>query len=489
MSIYTTTTNGCAAYKGTGSALLNLFFTIGSAKEAPKEAFDAACADDMKIATAILMWSRDARQGAGRRSTFRELIKELVVSDKFLASRVISLVPQLGRYDDLGALYDTALENQAVTIWANAITKGDVLAAKWADRSDKKLQKALGVNEAGLRKMLSKLRKSHLVEDKMCRKAWGDIAYDKLPSVAGARYAKAFGRHDQERYAAFITNKDTKVNASVLYPYDVYRMAITADQKDAGQKYWDNLPKVDTGDARIIVMSDVSGSMGSVAAGSVTCMDISISLGVYFAEQLKGHYHNKMISFTDMPTIFKFADSQTVVQKFNTVRQHCGYNTNFQAAYRAILDDALRNRVSPDLMPTHLLVLSDMQFDQCETHEVHSFFSSDKPKARNNTMLANIENDFKHAGYTMPKMIFWNLSALSRGNFPSMKNEKGVAMVSGFSPTIMKVVLKGESFTPMDILMDTLKPYLDMLDNKMDFSSFPKECFASDEDIKSFLAR
>ena len=55
-------------------------------------------------------------------------------------------------------------------------------------------------------------------------------------------------------------------------------------------------------------------------------------------------------------------------------------------------------------------------------------------------------------------MLFrsWNLNAYD--NVPAKYDESGVALISGFSPAIMKSVLGGdmEQFTPEAIMMKTI---------------------------------
>ena len=62
----------------------------------------------------------------------------------------------------------------------------------------------------------------------------------------------------------------------------------------------------------------------------------------------------------------------------------------------------------------------------------------------------------------MPKLVMWDLRAkeeVQRGSH-AKHNEKGVAMISGFSPSIMKAVLAIEDipdFTPYDVMMEAIE--------------------------------
>jgi hypothetical protein len=93
-------------------------------------------------------------------------------------------------------------------------------------------------------------------------------------------------------------------------------------------------------------------------------------------------------------------------------------------------------------MPSTLLILSDMQFNQCARFD--------------GSAMETFRRKFTDAGYTMPKIVFWNLN--SHDNVPVKENENGVALVSGFSPSILKSILASdlEQFTPEAMMMKTL---------------------------------
>jgi len=62
---------------------------------------------------------------------------------------------------------------------------------------------------------------------------------------------------------------------------------------------------------------------------------------------------------------------------------------------------------------------------------------------------------FEEAGYKRPDIIFWNIQ--SRGNNVPVKfDEKGTALVSGFSPSILKSILGAKDMTPISIMLDTI---------------------------------
>jgi hypothetical protein len=92
-------------------------------------------------------------------------------------------------------------------------------------------------------------------------------------------------------------------------------------------------------------------------------------------------------------------------------------------------------------MPTMLLIISDMEFDRCVNNS--------------NTAFKMIKDRYAASGYALPKVVFWNVKGRS-GNVPVTYNEAGVALVSGFSPSILTGLLSGENFSPIDIMMKVI---------------------------------
>jgi hypothetical protein len=115
-------------------------------------------------------------------------------------------------------------------------------------------------------------------------------------------------------------------------------------------------------------------------------------------------------------------------------------NTNLQATFELILDSAIREKLSEDDMPTKILIISDMEFDEAT------------PRSTNYEV---IRMKYRQAGYKMPQVIFWNVNGRT-GNSPVQKDDYGTGLVSGFSPSILKSVLKGEIVTPVQLMLDTV---------------------------------
>lgn len=453
------TANGMKARATSASAVLDFFGKAGSSRgTALTKEFTAALTDNQDLAVRALLWTRDIRSGAGERKQFRDLLVALEAQNPELAGKLMHKVPLLGRWDDLFVYQDPINRRKAFEMYADALRNGDGLAAKWAPREKStksaianELMRAMGMTPRMYRKTLA--ASTQVVETAMCAKRWEGINFSHVPSVASARYQKAFGRNAGEAYSAYLrelqkpeSERDPKVkiNAGAVYPYDVVKSVVKGNAAVADEQ-WKALPNY-VGNARIMPMVDVSGSMGSLrySTGTVQPIDVSVSLGLYLSEKNTSDFKDMFLTFSGSPKleILKGTLSQRVAQ---LERAHWQMNTNLHAAFEEILRVAVKGKVAQKDMPEMLLILSDMQFDACTRFD--------------DSAMQMISRKYIEAGYTVPKIVFWNLSPYGNGNTPVRFDDKGVCHVSGFSPAIMKSVLSVEDledFTPFNIMVKTL---------------------------------
>ena len=86
-------------------------------------------------------------------------------------------------------------------------------------------------------------------------------------------------------------------------------------------------------------------------------------------------------------------------------------------------------------------LISDMEFDTC---------TDDADK----TNFEHAKGLFEARGYTLPKLVFWNVASRNRQQ-PVTMNEHGVALVSGASPRVFSMLASG-TLSPYAFMMDTL---------------------------------
>lgn len=463
----TRTWNGMKTNTTSLNPTVDLFFKIGSARgKFNTIAGDlmAAMTTEKDLAVRVLLWARDVRSGAGERKTFRDAV-DFIAENELLtlpeARRVMAKIPELGRWDDMSAFVGTALEQEALSVWIDAIKNGNGLAAKWAPRKGvlaNKMRTLAEMSPKAYRKLL--VRNTQVVETQMCAKEWNAINFSHVPSMAASRYQKAFNRNAPEAYAAYkaelvkpVAERDPKVkiNANAIYPYNIVQ-AIRKGDATVANEQWKALPDYMEGSEAtgILPLVDVSGSM-TCPAGSgqswgygrndyISCMDVAISIGLYVAERNRGIFKDEFITFESYPKMMHLnGDLKARVKMME--KAPWGGSTDVIAAFELILKAAKNGNLPAEDMPKTLLIMSDMQFNYCARAD--------------DSALEALTKRFRAAGYERPNVVFWNINASGNG-VPATVGNQGTALVSGFSPSIMKSILHAEDFTPKGIMMKTI---------------------------------
>lgn len=456
----TQTTNGMAALKSTFNVNVDLFGVIGSARNVDLSAkFRAAFRESEDLAVRTLLWVRDVRGGAGERDTFRKLVKLLAVEHPDVAARVLVKIPEVGRWDDLRSLIGISpqLDDLIGETVAKALMEKNGLCAKWMPREGKKGQaktklarffmKQFEMTERNYRKMVVGLSKT--VEQQMCAQQWDQIEFGKIPSIAAKNYQRAFKRNTPELYQEYVdglaTGK-TKINAGAIFPYDVIKGL--SGVNGVADAQWKALPDYLAGSTEnLLGIVDVSSSMSAAASTNLTCLDVAVSLGIYVAERSKGIFKDQFITFHERPELVDLSGCSNLAQRVSKTRSaNWGGSTNLEATFKLILNSAVKHKVPVSEMPTKVILWSDMQFNQVDS------------RFQKETAFQMIDRMYADAGYKRPDIIFWNMNA-RYGNLPVTYGTGGTAIVTGFSPAVMKAILGNQSVpevTPLSMMLDTL---------------------------------
>lgn len=490
------TENGALGYSTTGNKLVDLNFRVPSnhknvsVKDVEDfiESFNENPVDTIKW----LFYLRDIREGLGERDSFVRLFMTLHSKNIHLALRVLPLIPEYGRWKDIIDILDHVGDDcsLACNIYdmisiqlkqdcSNMMNgKAISLLAKWmpsvnASKKARKLALRLCRNielyPESYRKMLAKLRKYiDVTEIKTCGGKWGEIDYNKVSSNANARYLIAFVKHDEKRRQEYLDSlkkgeMGVRMNAKNLYPHEVYakysyrnspRTPTLAD--DGIEALWNNLKQMPSVGNTLVVV-DGSGSMGNhIKGSSIQAIDVSRSLGVYFAERTEGEFHNKTIEFSSNPHFIDLTKCETLADKINVMKQHndCS-NTNLQKVFDLVLKTAVDNKLPQSELPDRFLIVSDMEFDcACEYSTWNDAY--DSVMRHYATLFETIKRTWDAAGYKMPQVVFWNVNSRTQ-TAPVGVNECGVILVSGFSQNAIKAVLTGNdnSWSALKEILDS----------------------------------
>jgi hypothetical protein len=171
-----------------------------------------------------------------------------------------------------------------------------------------------------------------------------------------------------------------------------------------------------------------------------TPMDVSIGLGLYISERNEGPFKDLVLTFSESPQ-FHLVQGNTLSERVVNLRgADWAMNTNLTKTFFVLLDRAVAGKVSQEDMPTKLLIISDMEFDAA---------------SQGHTNFDYIKDLYAQAGYQMPAIVFWNVNG-RLGNVPVKANTINTALVSGFSPSIIRSVLGGDDLSPLAVMMKTI---------------------------------
>lgn len=472
------TENGALGFRTTGKELLDLNFKTSSLRKEDElsiaQKFERAFAEDKKYALKWAFYLRDAREGLGERRTFRVILKHLSGAEPNICKALIPLVAEYGRFDDLFVLFGTECQNAALELIERQLesdiagmkkNKPVSLLAKWmpslSASSAKTRENAnvirsyLGYSPKKYRKTLSALRKYiDVVERKMSSKQWGEINYEAVPSKANILYKNAFMRNDEERRVAYlesIKRGEAKINSATNFPHDIVHSYVKGgwgfrgSENDTLEALWKALPNLVKDDSNTLVVRDGSGSMTITVDpnSSVTALEVSTALAIYFSERSSGEFKDQFITFSSRPSLIKLDKCSSLAAKIRRCYSEgdCS-NTNIKATFDLVLRTAIKNKMKQEDMPKNILIISDMEFD---------YGTYDRP---NKTLFENIAREYADAGYQLPRLIFWNVNSRT-GTIPVKENALGVALVSGFSVNVVKMVLSGQ-LDPYKCLIEQL---------------------------------
>lgn len=471
----TTTENGAATYVSTNSDCVDLFATIGALRDSRerqiRSRFIRAYTEDADLAMKMLFFARDIRCGLGERRVFRVILSWLANHKPNSVKRNLAYIAEYGRYDDYLVLMGTACEREMLDFLKaqfdadqqNLDKHGEVsLLAKWlpsvntsnkeAVYKAKRIARAFGMNDASYRKALSALRAQIRIIENNLRVRDYSFDYEKQPSRAMFQYRQAFLRNDEDRYMAFldqVRQGKAKLHADNVAPYELVRpymvgqlswnqvKPVSEEEKAVLNATWKALPDF-CGDEDMLAVIDTSGSMydnGGLPAA------VAFSLGLYLAEHNKGRFRNRFIEFSAHPQLIPlkgktFFDKLQYAMTFNEMA-----NTNLQAVFDLILRAAVHNKLPQKELPSKLVIISDMEFDQCVMDASETNFQ----RARRR---------FEANGYRLPDVVFWNVASRNCQQ-PVTLNEQGVQLVSGVTPQLFSLIAGG-NYTPYSFMIKTL---------------------------------
>lgn len=500
------------------SVMLNRGLPAATIATELSKVFTSGSVEDKVDAFVLAYQTRDVRGGKGERDLFYHFYSALSQLHPQALHATLSLIPEYGCWRDVFKVMPVSFNKELTDLVIKQLQKDEAsapdqtisLLAKHAPREHNAKDKALAASlsrklypgdakaQMKWRKLLSSLNKRlQTVEVAMCSKNFASIDPAKVPGRALKLYTKGFlnqptkwrkvPSEDLDRITAAQHFKDhfelaaqgkAKVNgANTVYPHELvakvlqnfnttYPPDVEAQKadRDAVEAQWLAIVKPIKALGtlgRTLPMCDFSGSM------SGDPMHVSMALGLLIAECNTGVFKDHMLTFDSTPKLHKFT-ATTFVDRVNEVRHLAqGLSTDFQAAYNLVLSKMKTLQVPVGQEPKDLIVLTDMGWDAACGANQHSAYTQNKymeatktkatethPQiARRAFQLAGEQLFGMGNGWQAPRIVIWNLRAEFK-DFHATSTEAGVVQVSGWSPSLLKVLMtKGaDALTPQAML-------------------------------------
>ena len=302
------------------------------------------------------------------------------------------------------------------------------------------------------------------------------FVYDEPPSHGKMYHNRKTSGYDSDVYSDYDDDESYRTGKYIEVPNPA---RLSSEELDSIEAQWRSI--VDPIKAlgtlgKWLAMCDFSGSMGGDP------MNVSMALGLIIAECNTGIFKNSILTFDSKPTLHRFS-TEGLVSRVNEVRGLAqGTSTNFQAAYNLVLKELIDAGVPAGQEPTELVVLTDMGFDaacgigyghktavKTKEHETHFQIARRAFEKQGIALLGD------GMGWTAPRIVCWNLRAEYK-DFQAHAHETGVLQVSGWSPSMLKVLTtRGlEAFTPLAMLHAVLSdPRYDAVRERVMYSEMP----------------
>jgi hypothetical protein len=492
----TTTENGMAAHSSTGSACLDFFASVVRDTPSAKvvDLFRTAYLENPYLALQILMNLRDCiGDGKQEKRVSFDALAFLKTWKPRTYLKNLKGFTDVGCYKDLLVLdsmcrhplvADPELKLMAAALKMNkaildarlvqpmiggggAAAPAQVkeslnLSPKWAPtegcKDDKNMKAAerlaaiLGVSKRDYRVeyLTPQRREVDVLERHQSLGTWDKIYLPGVPATAARKQKKAFMKHLPEKYTAYLAAVQagkSKMNSKGIQPHELVRTYLkygAVSPVDAAvDAQWkaleDRLAAAGAFEG-CTPICDVSGSMSGVP------MEVSIAMGILVSSLSKGRFKNRVITFSAVPQWHTIV-GETLGKKVSSLsRAAWEMNTDFIAVFKMLLTEATTYGLTPEQMPKKILVFTDMQFDAATDAGSYK------------TAHAEVVSMYTAAGYTVPDIVFWNLRD-TKTSFPVRKDTPGVALMSGFSAEMLKLLMDNAPMTPYSMMLRAVSKY------------------------------
>ncbi len=487
--------NGAVELDSTSNDNIDLFFKLvrnlpeNSLNSLMNKILKSGSREDIIDLFVLAFQTRNCRGGKGEKKLFYDMILILYNTYPEVVCNLIEHIPFYGYYKDYLLLCELIVDDSRYDLLFDTIIsayaeqlKTDKFSVKFAPRYNKHFAK--NNNTRIFRALVNKLfpkthnsfekyrkmvsegnKKINTTEILMCDKRYSEIDFSHVSSVCLNKFRKAFlnesikeplSYYEQEtgnrypddndrvlcRQHLLAKTQSNDIHGKQVMPHilveQIINKRLSESEETLFNSQWEKIKedvlnqinstnsktdkKMDLG--KLVPLSDVSDSMNGIP------MYVSIALGLLISEINHKAFRDRVLTFNTIPKWHNLSKCKTLCEKVNSLKKSpWGGSTDFMKAIENILEIAIANKLSNDEIPD-LIVFSDMQFNEADSKFL--------------THYEIIKKKFNNVGYTtIPKIIFWNLRGDTTG-FPVDSKCENVQLLSGFSPSLFKLILTGE---------------------------------------------
>jgi len=456
--------------------------------------------------------TRDVLHGKGERDLGRKAFQWLLINYPDQMKRLISLIPEYGRWDDIYCLFPRVLclndldwvnsnfcsnitagtlekaknvQKYAITIFKNQLqadwndyqnAKPISLAAKWCETEGSGDDKRYGLvqqictewklHPKGYRVRVGEMRTALNIVEKLCAgKQWGQIDYSKVPSQTMKKLRKAFDKNDHARFQEWLAKlkkKDptVKVNAKTLHPHEL----ICEYMKQHNGSFWETTYTTVPVDSVIEEQWKALEARTRTSGALEKTIVVSDVSGSMYSGASSGPRPidvcialSLLIARTSRApwnnSVIAFSESPT----FHTL----GGCEKTSTTLRDLTFEMLR--IQQGFNTDFFKVFENI----IDRHHRYKLKPEDHPERvivisdmqfdqadRNTTNLMAIDQLYAANGLKRPTLIFWNVN--SGLDFPATTADQNLCLIGGFSPSIMTALSTTKEFSPAYVLREVI---------------------------------
>ena len=498
---YSVTENGATALATTGSILVDQFGKAGNFRGRPIDAvfydMDKLWEENPQSALRFPFYLRlitrktridkgvkteKVQKGQGARDEAFKRLLWLARFHKDEFARNIAILPIVGSWKDMWALlyYDITegthaidenlifsllklgLENELhvdlVKKFMPRIKSSSKCNTEWTLNMNmfaKRFAKYLRVPYTKYNKLKAS-GTAHDFQKLICNGKYEELDWNKIPGRALSLLASGnfLKRHNLvNSYQDWIDKQD--VAPFVGYPCELYKRfrnmsSLSYTLSKTIDKQFDGLVKKAEADEKVtenvLVGLDTSGSMMTQIKGlsNYSCIDMAVSLALFFAKLNKGAFHNKVMMFDNVSTPFDLPSESFTTNAKALPHVGCG-GTNFQS----IIDELVKIRVQNPQIPLEeypktILVVSDMQFNPISRNWGWTSIPITEKPTNAEYSRNKLKEVFPSEFVDSMKFVWWDCAGRGTNTYEGESDNGQDFFFSGFDGSILTFLIGAE---------------------------------------------